>query len=100
MLIVFASIRVTLHAILEVGDAFLAMLAGDIRFVVLMAAVTGVRGVIARMTGGAGDSSAFTVVEREGMLAIEFCRGPGGGAVTGHTVGAELSSVLDRLRVA
>lgn len=87
------------HTVLEVGDAFLAMFAGNIRFVVLMTTVTRIGCIGARVTGGAGDVPTFTVIEREGMLAIEFSGRPGGGAVAGYAVGAELSRVFDRLGV-
>lgn len=95
-----AAVGVTFHAILEIGDAFLTMLTGNIRFVMLMASITGVGCVCARMTGCTGDGPLLAVIQREGMLAIERRGRPRVGAVAGSAVGAELPCVLDRFRVA
>jgi hypothetical protein len=42
LIIVFPAIRMTFHAILEIGDPFLQVLRADIRLVVFVAAITGI----------------------------------------------------------
>lgn len=98
--LVFASIRMTFHAILKIGDTFLQMFGANIGFVVFVAAVAGVGGEIARMAGDAGDRPAFAVIERESVLSIESRRPPGGCAVAGGAVCPKRAGVEGRVGMA
>jgi hypothetical protein len=91
---------VTLHAILEVGDAFFAMLANDIGFGVFVASITGVGCVIGWMTGCAGDRSLLAVIQGESMIARECSWCPGSRGVAGNTVYAKLTKVFHWLGMA
>lgn len=89
-----------LHAILEIADAFFKMFRANIRFVMFMTAVTGVCRVSDRMACRAGDQSLFAMIEREGVLAIEFGGRPRVCTVTGRAVCAKLTEVLLRFHMA
>ena len=96
----FASVGVTFHTILEIGNPFLTMLTGNIRLIMFMATITSISCVIARMAGSARDISAFAVIQGEGVLAVERSRLPRGGAVTGGAVRAKLTRMYGRLCMA
>jgi len=88
------------HAILNIGDAFFAVLARDTRGIVLVAAIAGVGFEIARqsMASGARDPAPFAVIERERVLE---CRAfPRRGSMALNTVGAKLTAMHLRFRMA
>ncbi len=96
----FAAICVTLHAVLEIGDAFFAMFANNIGFGVLVAAIAGVGCVIGWMAGYARDCSLLAMIQRESVIARECGWCPCGCSVAGNTVYAELTEMLNWLGMA
>jgi len=64
-----------------------------------VATIASIGCVVGRMAGGAGDGSAFAMIEWEGMLSIERSRLPGVRAMTGNTVRAKLTGVRGRFSV-
>ena len=91
LIVVLATSRMALHAVLEIGDALLQVFRADSRLLVLMATVTSIGCVIVGMAGGARDGPLLAVIQREGMLAIERRRRPRGCAVAGGAVRAKLT---------
>ena len=73
-----APISVALDTVLEVGDAFLAMLGCNSGGIMLVAAVTGVGGEAVRVTKCALIIRAF-MVHGEGMRTVIRSRFPGAG---------------------
>lgn len=72
------------HTVLEITNAFLKMFLPYFALVVLMTAIAGIHCEAGRMTGSAGCSTAM--VQREGMLSIEFRRRPCSRGMTGLTI--------------
>jgi hypothetical protein len=91
---------VAVHAILQVGDAFLAVLLRDLGRLVFMAviAVEGRQGV--SMAGPALVRASTTMVEGEGVRARIARRCPAIGEVAGSTVIAQDPSVEGRFTMA
>jgi len=90
----------TLHAILEIGDAFFQMFRADIRFVVFVATVAGVGRERARMTSDAGRYSVLAMIQREGVRLIKLRGSPGCSGVAGGAVHAKQSKVEHRVGMA
>lgn len=76
-------------AILEIGNAFFAVLCFNIRRIVLMAGVAIVGAQAVRVAHLAIAKPAFAVIEGEGMRAVKYRRHPGSRIVTGEAVAAE-----------
>lgn len=93
-----APINMTFHTVLEIPDAFLAMLRGNIRFVMLVTTVAGIGRKAVRVTGLA-IAIAISMPKRESMGAIVGSRFPGTRGMAGRTVCTELTGVFLRLGV-
>lgn len=89
----FAPVCVTFHTVLEIEYAFLTMFRGNPGGIMLVAAITGVRGQAIRMAGGALAFCAF-MIHREGVWTIIRSRFPCAGGVAGCAICAELTKVL------
>ncbi len=91
-----APIKMTFHTVLEIRDAFLAMLRSNIRFVMLVTTVAGIGRKVVRVTGLAVAIS-ISMPKRKSMDAIVGGRFPGTRGMAGSTVCTELTGVFLRL---
>lgn len=97
--LMFASRRMTLHAILEIGDSLLQVLRANFRFIMLMTAIAGISTEIGWVTGDTRDRPALAMIERECVLSIENRRSPGCGGMAGGAICPERARVEDRIGV-
>lgn len=87
-------------AILEIGDTFFAVLTFDLPRLMRMTAVASVADQAVRVAYPAGTHPALSVVDGEGMLAVESGWRPGSAVVAGRAVTAEQPHVVSWLGVA
>ena len=88
------------HAVLEVGDAFLPVLALRLCPAMFVAAVTGVGRKRLRVAGLAPARATLSVVHGKGVGPIVACRRPGRGVVARCACAAQQSAVESRVLVA
>ena len=88
------------HAVLEIGDAFLPVLALRLCPVMFVAVITGVRRKRLRVAGLARTRAILSVVGGEGVGAIVACWRPGRGAVARRALAVQQATVESRIFVA
>lgn len=96
----FSTGGVAAHTIAEVTNALFAMFGGDLRFVVLVAAVTGVALQGGGVAGLASINAALAMIDGEGMRLVELRREPGINRMTGCAVIGEQPGMDVRFLVA
>ena len=91
--LMFPAVRVTFHAILEIGNGLLQMLGAYLRFIVFMTTVTGIR----RGTGwmaGCTTRTAIAMIQREGVRSVELGGRPRKGGMTGGAIRSKLTGMI------
>ena len=87
------------HTILKITHAFFQMFCLNLKLIVLMTALAGIRCEIRRMARDARDRPAFAVIYREGVSSVERGGTPDRSGVAGGAICAEETGMEERVGV-